>query len=339
MKRYKNIFYSFHMLYRLATTANDAEHFVTGVCRIYKNIFKADKIIMVFKNMEASLLMKFCFDGNKQFVKKGGVSILSKREKDILRQERGVFMPTKFIYPFSFIDTFGMIYIKRKKPVFTDIEWQWFLSLSEEVSMGIKIFYLYREEKKILINYIKVWTKYLEQYTPIHTKNMVRLIRLVGKKLRLSELETKSLEYASLLHDVGKIQLPAVILKKEKPLTEEEYKIIMKHPRRGVELIKNLDILKPVVPIILHHHERYDGKGYPSKLEGEQIPLGSRILSVIDSFDAMFFGRPYKKKMDLAGVETELKKQRGRQFDPKIVDSFLKILKRKDIRKCLQSFQ
>ncbi|UCD15596.1 MAG: HD domain-containing protein [Candidatus Omnitrophota bacterium] len=339
MKKYKSIFYSIHTLYRLATTSSDVKHFIVGICRIYRSVFKVDKITMVFKNMESYGFMKFCCEKHRQCVKKGGVAILNKREKEILRQERGIFLPNRFIYPFSFIDTFGMVYIKRKSPAFTDIEKQWFLSLSEEVSMGLKIFNLYREEKKILLNYIKILTRYLSQYTPVHTQSIIRLIRSVGKKLKLSELETKSLEYASLLHDVGEIQLPSVILKKEMPLTEEEFKVVMRHPRKGVELIKDLDILKPVVPIILHHHERYDGKGYPSRLKKEQIPLGSRILSVIDAFDAMFFGRPYKQRMDLESVENELKKQTGRQFDPKIVDAFLKILKRKNIRKYLQSFR
>jgi HD-GYP domain-containing protein (c-di-GMP phosphodiesterase class II) len=296
---------------------------------------------MIFRNIEAKGFIKFHFDGQKQAVKTGGVSILSRIEKDILRQEREILLPNRLIYPFSFVDTLGMVYLKRKVrgSGFSELEQKWFLALSEEVSMSLKIFNLYQEERKILISYIKVLSKCLAEYTPLHTQSIIRLIRAVGKKMKLSELETKSLEYASLLHDVGEIQLPSKILKKQRALTEEEYKVIMKHPRKGVALIKDLDILKPVVPIILHHHERYDGKGYPSKLKKEQIPLGSRILAVIDSFDAMFFGRPYRERMNLEIVEGELKKQIGKQFDPRVVEIFLDVLKRKDIRKYLQSFQ
>jgi HD-GYP domain-containing protein (c-di-GMP phosphodiesterase class II) len=89
------------------------------------------------------------------------------------------------------------------------------------------------------------------------------------------------------------------------------------------------------MPIILYHHERYDGKGYPSGLKKDQIPLGSRILSVIDSFDAMYFGRPYRKGISIETVKEELRKQKGKQFDPKVVDVFLKILRRKNIKKVL----
>jgi len=102
--------------------------------------------------------------------------------------------------------------------------------------------------------------------------------------MHLSEIETKALVNASLLHDAGKMQVPSNLLEKQKPLTNEEFKVMAKHPRKGVELLKNLEILKPAIPIILHHHERYDGQGYPSKLKKDKIPLGSRILSILDSF-------------------------------------------------------
>ena len=155
----------------------------------------------------------------------------------------------------------------------------------------------------------------------------------------MSEAEIKSLRHAALLHDAGKIKLPSHLLKKQKPLTEEEYKLIEKHPQKGVELFRNLEILKPAIPIILHHHERFDGQGYPSKLKKDKIPLGSRILSILDTFDAMYFGRPYKDRDDLEKIEDEFRKQKGKQFDPKIVDTFLRILKRKSIRKHLQAFR
>jgi HD-GYP domain-containing protein (c-di-GMP phosphodiesterase class II) len=246
------------------------------------------------------------------------------------------------IYPFNFIDTLGTIYVKRrsKKGPFTDMEQKWFLSLCEEVSVGLKIFSLYREEKKIMTSYIKSFTKLLDQYVPtssIHIKSIFHLIRALGKKMHLSEMQVQSLEYASLLHDAGKIQVPTKILKKEQALTNEEYRLIMKHPRKGVDMIKDLAVLRPVFPIILHHHERFDGKGYPSKLKKDQIPLGARILSVIDAFDAMYFGRPYKRRRNLSEIEKELQKQAGKQFDPKVVDPFLKILRRKNIKKYLRS--
>jgi HD-GYP domain-containing protein (c-di-GMP phosphodiesterase class II) len=132
------------------------------------------------------------------------------------------------------------------------------------------------------------------------------------------------------------MNLPKKLLKKQKPLTAEEFELITKHPQKGTEFIKDLESLKPVMPIVLYHHERYDGKGYPSGLKKDQIPLGARILSVVDSFDAMYFGRPYRKGSPLETVKEELKEQKGKQFDPKVVDVFLKILRRKAIKKVLE---
>ncbi|UCC94946.1 MAG: HD domain-containing protein [Candidatus Omnitrophota bacterium] len=343
MKRYKTIFSSFHAIYRLITASGNIKNFSAGICRIFKSAFGADRIVMVCKNVDSYGFMKVRLEDKRQHVKKGGQSILTSREKDILSQEKEITLGNRLIYTFNFVDTLGAIYIKRrsKKEAFNELERRWFLSLCEEVSIGLKIFILYREEKKIIIGYIKSLTKLLDQYVPtsyLHIKSIFRIIRTLGKALKLSESEIKSLEYAALLHDTGKIQLPSGILKKEKPLTDEEFKLIMKHPRKGVEMIKNLDILRPALPIILHHHERYDGKGYPSKLKKEQIPLGARILSVIDAFDAMYFGRPYKKRRRLKEIERELKKQTGKQFDPKVVETFLKIMQRKDMRKYLRSF-
>lgn len=341
MKRYKTIFYSFHTLYRLSTTSGTMKDFSLGICRIFKNAFKADRVVLICRNLDTNGFMKIKIKNNKQIIKKGGLSILTRREKIILNQEKGIDFPHRLIFPFSFIDTLGVIYLRResKHADFNDVDKKWFIALSEETAMSLKIFNLYREERKMLLNYIKVLTKYLESYTPVHSKSIRRLARAVGKKMKLSELEIRSLEYASLLHDAGEIQMPHKILKEERKLTVEEYKVIMRHPRKGVELIKDVDILRPVIPIVLHHHERYDGKGYPYRLKKDQIPLGSRILTVIDSFDAMFFGRPYKKKMSLIEVEEEIARQSGRQFDPKIVDVFLNVLKQKGMRKYLQSFQ
>lgn len=342
MKKYKAVFSSFHTIYRLITTSTDVRNFAVGISRIYKNSFEADKVVMVCKNLNSYNFMKIRLENKKQYTKKGGVSILTHREREILKQEKEIILDNRLIYPFIFSEALGAIYIKRTPPqgCFTELEKKWFLAISEEVSISLKIFDLYREEKRIMINYIKSLTKLLDRYVPtsfLHFKNIFRLIRAIGKAMKVSEAEIKSLEYACLLHDAGKIQLPSNILQKQSPLTNEEYKLIMKHPRKGVEMIKDLEVLQPVIPIILHHHERYDGTGYPSKLRRDEIPLGSRILSVVDTFDAMYFGRPYRKRKQLKEIEKELRQEMGRQFDPKVVDVFLKILKRKDIKKYLRS--
>ncbi len=343
MKKYKAIFSSFHTLYRLTTSISDPRSFVTGTSRLYRNIFKAEKVIFICRIFNQVGFIRASISNKKQIIKRGGISILTRREREIMEQATEFISDSRMIYPFVFLNTLGAVYIKRaaKSDPFDELEKRWFVALSEQISIYLKIFSLYNEQKKILIGYIKSITSLLDKYIPtsyLHTKSVFKLIRELGKEMKLTSSEIKSLEYASMLHDAGKLQIPTHLLKKQRPLTKEEYDIIRTHPRQGAALIKELSLLKPVAPIILHHHERYDGTGYPSRLKKEEIPLGSRILAIIDAFDAMFFGRPYKKRMKLEEVEKELKLQRGRQFDPKITDAFLKILRRKSIRNYLNSF-
>ncbi|MDP8289520.1 MAG: HD domain-containing phosphohydrolase [Candidatus Susulua stagnicola] len=339
---YKTVFSSLHTIYRLTTTSSSLVSFAIGVSRLFRNLLKANKIVIICNNGAPQTFLKVRLENKKQFIKKGGKSILTRIEKEILKQEKEMSFGRRLIYPFIFNETLGAIYIKRDsglKP-YNEAEKGWFSALCEEVSVSLKVINLHREQQKLMLNYINSLTKFLNQYVPtssLHTKPMLRLIRAMGKSMHLSEIETKALVNASLLHDAGKMQVPSNLLEKQKPLTNEEFKVMAKHPRKGVELLKNLEILKPAIPIILHHHERYDGQGYPSKLKKDKIPLGSRILSILDSFDAMFFGRPYRKRKPLEEIEQEIKKQKGKQFDPKIVDVFLKILKRKTIREYLKS--
>lgn len=342
MTRYKTIFSSYHTVYRFITTFGDLTNFTNGICRLYQNVFKANKVVMVCRNIPSQGFLKICLENKKQYVKKGSVSILTRIEREILKQEKEMIFNNRLIYPFIFNETLGAIYVRRESKLknFNETEKKWFLSLCEEVSIGLKMFDLYHEQQKLVFNYIKTLSNFLNQYVPtsyLHIQPMFRLIKALGRAMKLSKVEIKSLEQAALLHDAGKLQVPSQLLRKQKPLTDEEFKLITKHPRKGVELIKNLELLKPVIPIILHHHEHYDGTGYPSKLKKENIPFASRILSVLDTFDAMYFGRPYRKRRSLNEIKQELKYQKGKQFDPKIVDIFLKILERKDIQKYLKS--
>jgi response regulator RpfG family c-di-GMP phosphodiesterase len=128
-----------------------------------------------------------------------------------------------------------------------------------------------------------------------------------------------------LLHDIGKIGIPDAILLKPGPLTPDEWKIMRRHPGIGKSLIENIPFLKDAVPIVYHHHERWDGSGYPLGLKGEAIPLGARIFAVVDAFDAMTFDRPYSRAIPFDDALDEIKAAAGSHFDPDVVESFLRI--------------
>jgi len=166
-----------------------------------------------------------------------------------------------------------------------------------------------------------------DHYTRGHCDRMVEYAVAIAKGLGLSEMERKVLRYAAALHDIGKIGIPETILNKAGKLTEEEYTIMKAHPEKGAEIIRGVSFLAPVAPLIYHHQERYDGKGYPDGLVGDEIPLGSRIVAVLDTFDAMTSDRPYRRALSLERAIAELKLFSKQQFDPLVVDVFLRVLR------------
>ncbi|MEW8955843.1 diguanylate cyclase [Clostridium sp.] len=166
-----------------------------------------------------------------------------------------------------------------------------------------------------------------DRYTYGHVERVVMYSRLMADKLNLSAEDKKALIYSAYMHDIGKININPDILNKKMPLTKEEWEILKQHPAEGVNIIKEVASLSYLSPLILHHHEKYDGKGYPSGLKGEEIPFLSRVLTVIDSFDAMTSNRPYnKRKSFIEGID-ELKKNCGTQFDPYITKEFIDAIK------------
>ncbi len=146
---------------------------------------------------------------------------------------------------------------------------------------------------------------------------------------RLSRyLGTADIQDFSFLHDIGKVKIPESILYKPTRLTDEEFEIIKQHPIIGEEILRPIASLRHALPVVRHHHEKWDGSGYPDGLEGEEIPLGARIVAITDSFDAMVSDRPYRKGMPVEQAVEELKKGAGTQFDPHMVEAFLKIVER-----------
>lgn len=164
-----------------------------------------------------------------------------------------------------------------------------------------------------------------DRYTAGHSERVTYLSLKIGQALNLSSEQLNVLEIAALFHDVGKIGISDEVLNKPGKLTDEEFNQIKEHPSIGVDILKTIDFLDNALPMILHHHEKYNGNGYPSGISGEAIPFESRIICVADSYDAMTSDRPYRKGMAHAVAVDELIKYKGIQFDPEIVDIFLKI--------------
>ena len=164
-----------------------------------------------------------------------------------------------------------------------------------------------------------------DSYTAGHSARVSKISLILGKELGLSEIDLKNLEFATLFHDLGKIGISDNILNKSGKLSDEEYDIIKKHPSIGVSILKDIDFLADALPLIRHHHERFGGGGYPSGLKGEDIPLGARIIAVADTYDAMTSDRPYRLGLDHESAINEIIKNKGSQFDDRVVDAFMEI--------------
>ena len=163
-------------------------------------------------------------------------------------------------------------------------------------------------------------------YTRGHSDRVSAYSVLIGKYLGLTEEDIHLLKVGGLFHDIGKIGVPDSILLKTSKLTDDEYSEIKNHPTIGAHILSNASIFEKAIPIVKHHHERYDGHGYPSKLAGEDIPYLARIAAVADSFDAMTSRRTYRDSLPIDIVKQEIEKNKGTQFDPKIADVYLDIL-------------
>lgn len=211
------------------------------------------------------------------------------------------------------------------------------------IESGIKSIKQMNEIKKIndrlTDTYEKLEQSYLESiqtlrytveakdiYTRGHSDRVSEYSVLLGKKLGLSDQDLKTLQIGGLFHDLGKIGVPDSILQKDTKLTDDEYSQIKQHPNIGVHILSHATIFQDILPIVEHHHEKYDGTGYPGKLKGEEIPYLARIAAIADSFDAMTSRRSYRDSLPMEKVISEFMRCRGTQFDPELDDVFLSIL-------------
>ncbi|MFH1856967.1 MAG: HD domain-containing phosphohydrolase [Candidatus Omnitrophota bacterium] len=229
-------------------------------------------------------------------------------------------------------EVLGVVIISRRssgKP-FTYFDQDILSTLSEQAVIAIKNARLFEQQERLTIGSIRSIASLLkikESEWHFHTPVFKTILLQLAAKMKVSKEENTALQQAALLHDIEKASIPDKILKKNKPLTQKEYRVIEKHPLKTIKILKPLHSLEPAIPIILHHHERYDGKGYPSRLQAEQIPLGARIMAVVEAFEAMITVRPWRAALKVEDAIAEIKRNSGTQFDPVIVEAFLKIIK------------
>lgn len=217
--------------------------------------------------------------------------------------------------------------------IFRRSELRLIISIAEQVNVAITNTDLYNELERFIVDMVKSLIQAIETkdtYTRGHSERVGRYSMLLAKKMALDKEQKTNLQWAAMLHDVGKIGVAETILNKPGPLTEDEYEQIKNHPTMGQAILKPLAALKGAMPGILHHHERYDGKGYPDGLKGEEIPLLGRIIAVPDTFDAINSNRAYRKGNSVEKTLEILKSVAGSQLDAHIVQIFTEIITHED---------
>ncbi|MFA5255213.1 MAG: HD domain-containing phosphohydrolase [Candidatus Omnitrophota bacterium] len=330
-----------HTVHRLIGSTLDMNELLPRVARLSLQVIRANRCsIKLVDSTKKLLLPKVTIDLREKKSKLKKIKIGKWSPGKAVKFGRPIRDKDHLATPLIDEDVIGVItlYDKVDKKPFTPFDQEIMSTLSEQAVIAIKNAHLYKEQEKLTEGIIKslatiVSTRARGVYLP--RASFLRIATLIGQRMRMSDRELKGLEYAILLHDAGQLVVPDDVLKKPAKLTGREYDMVKEHPVIGAEILKPMKSLRGIVPIILHHHENYDGSGYPKGFKKDQIPLGARIMAVVSAFEAMIARRPYRTAKSMNTALSEMKANSGTQFDPKIVQALLDVVGRQDVRAML----
>lgn len=220
---------------------------------------------------------------------------------------------------------------KKTKEAFAKDDLELLKTLAAQASVAVEIAELFDDLHNSYLHTVEALTAAIDakdHYTSHHSKQVTRFAIDIARKMQLPDKEIETIREACQLHDLGKIGIHDYILTKPGKLTQQEWKDMQTHPLKGMEILKPLGFLREVIELVKEHHERFDGRGYPAGLKGNNILLGARIIAVADAFSAMISERPYRKRMSKEEALEELRRQAGHQFDPRPVKTFLEAANR-----------
>ena len=333
------------MIYRLVNSTYNVEELALRLTRLLCQFIQAGSANIYLLDRNRKKIVLVAVFNNK-------INILLNKKKDLMNipdQERRVargyaVIEEHFIgLPLIADENVGAVVVRREKsePAFSEFDKEMLAIVAEQSVTAIKNIQLYQEQQKIILESIRFIGMLLKRQGHVavtsHTPVYFKIVKTLAETLAVSQEEIDNLYYASVLRDAGAIDVPYNILAKTSQLTPEEFKVIREHPAQSVELIRPVDFLRPVLPIILYRREHYDGTGYPSGLRREQIPIGARIMAIIDAFEAMTRERPYKTRLSVEEAIKELRANSGTQFDPRVIDAFIVCTHQKKFRNYLSS--
>lgn len=335
-----------HMVYRLVNSTYNVRELSLRLTRLLCHFIKARSARLIILDPAKKKIILIAIFNNK-------INILLDKKRDLinvpekeLRVTEGYAIYEKRMLGLPLVadDNIGAIFIRRGKwdPPFSEFDRAMLSVFAEQSVTAIKNLQLYEQQQKIILSSMKfidnVLAKHGHRASP-HTPVYFYIAKSIAEQLNIGQEGIDCLYYASILHDAGAIDVPYEILAKSSQLTPEEFKIIRDMPQKSAELIRPVDFLGPVLPLILYHREKYDGTGYPSGLKKEQIPMGARVMAVVDAFESMTSQKPYRKKLTTREALHEIQQNSGTQFDPNVVKTFSELYKQKKFRNYLSKIK
>jgi len=330
-----------HTIHRLLSSTLNMDELIERIARLTLQVMRSKHCsIMLLDESGRYLIPKAVIDLNREIPRAGPqykkIRLGIKPEGRVAKSGKVVILRNLVCVPLVEEDIIGVISARDKTndAPFDKFELEILTTLAEQAVIAIKNAQMYEEQEKMAYGSIKALAALLDSKSPntfTHSDEFVKIVLAIAEEIKLSREDIISLHYSALLPDTGKFSIPDEILKKPEGLSAGEYAIIKKQHLESIKIIEHLEFLKPAIPIIKHHHERYDGTGYPDGLKGRNIPVGARVMAVANAFEAMISARPYKgKKISMAQAIKEIVRNKGTQFDPEIVDAFVRITQRPD---------
>jgi len=331
-----------HTVHRLMTSTLDLDELLPRIARLSLQVIRANRCsIKLVDKKRRILLPKTTIDLRRKKTKLKKVQFGKYAPGRAAKKETPICGSNYLAVPMIDEDVIGVItlYDKLDGKEFTQFDEEIMKTLSEQAAVAVRNAQLFKEQEELTLSSIKCIAQLLKHRPHGVSKaeaSFLKLISIIGPKFNMNESEIKMLQYAAMLHDAGHISIPEKVLMKKGGLTGREYDIVKMHPMKGAAILSKFKPLKPIVPIILYHHENFDGTGYPKGLKGKEIPLAARILAVVGAFEAMVTQKPYRKALSIKTAIEEVRKNVKAQFDPRIAEAFCEAVQRKDVRKLLE---
>ncbi len=332
-----------HTVHRIINSTLNMDELVSRLTHLTAQVVKANRcaIYLVDENSKKTskpfIVCRAMVGYPKHADKNIRMSFGSGTEGKVAKKASIILRKKLICIPLIDEDVVGVMTVSHKKDKkgFTYFDQEILTTLAEEAVIAIKNSQLYEEQKKVTLSTIQSLAVILGTRIPNSAKSVEVCLPIalkIAEELKLSEQDIQALHYATLLKDTAKIGIPDEILKKSTKLTGREMKLLKGHTIEGAKMVQSFETLKPVVPIILYSREKFDGTGYPKGLKGEKIPIGARILATINAFEAIVMGRPYRNKASFQEAIEEISRNSGTQFDPRIVEIFVKVSKDKSVQ-------